>query len=320
MRTIFKNENRQREFLTKGYTKIRLLSEDQVRNLLDARMRLCPDDNLQNNTGFFACPQYFTANDPDIGIKRKTNDLFRDILLPKIDEHLFEYKMTMGQFAIKVPGSGYLHPHQNFQSVADLNDTATTVFCPLVDTDEVNGSFHLVEGSHKISQHIFAPSTFGIGDSLRESIEEKYSIAVPLKAGESLFFDDTLIHWSPPNNSKVTRPATVTNLIPRDAVQTVFYVDPDNPKYFEIFEIDSAFYVDHPQEIVRKRPSFLNKIGFVENRNRRLNETEFEKLLANGEKTRNEIYFPNSQKTKLQKLVTGIRKQFSNRFRSSNPY
>jgi len=39
----------------------------------------------------------------------------------------------------------------------DLNDTSITVWCPLVDADERNGSLHVVEGSHKIVPDVSGP-------------------------------------------------------------------------------------------------------------------------------------------------------------------
>jgi hypothetical protein len=116
-----------------------------------------------------------------------------------------------------------------------------------------------------------------------------------LKAGESLIFDDSLIHWSAQNSSDRPRYAIQILCIPSDCTPVFFYFDANAPeKGFELFEVDSNYFIEHTIMDFVQRPTDAKRLGFIRNRNRLLSEHEFAEKLKNGDEIRRRIYFPNA--------------------------
>lgn len=307
MKKIFLSDQYQEDFKEKGYVRVPLLSDNEVNYLLEEIKKLKPDDDFNpDGNGDIPSTLHFSILDSNIEYKRKVQNLVREMLMPHINRVILEYRMLFGQLAIKPPGSGFLYPHQNYQHVKDINETCIAVYCPLVDTNETNGAFHLVEGSHKIFPNVFAPTVPPYCLNFIGEVMTKYSKPIYLKAGESLFFDDTLLHWSPTNNSAKDRPAVVVQCIPDKCSGTMFYFDKNMAeKGFEVFEVDTDFFVEHTPRDILNRPTFLKSLGFVDNKNRLLTEGEFVELLEKANKIRKKDYSPENNKSFFNVLKEG---------------
>ena len=113
----------------------------------------------------------------------------------------------------KVPGvsAGAVPWHQDKSYWPDANaNPVITVWIPLVDSTLENGCLHIIPGTHKkrVAAHDRDTYTgtgyFEIAPALIEK-RKKEILALPMRAGSAVLFNDRLIHASTPNRSDHVR-------------------------------------------------------------------------------------------------------------------
>ena len=113
----------------------------------------------------------------------------------------------------KVPNvaAGAVPWHQDKSYWPDANaNPVITVWIPLVDSTLENGCLHLIPRTHKKRSIRHGAETYsgtGYLEILPEEVEKRKAeiIALPMKAGSAVLFNDRLIHSSTPNNSRGVR-------------------------------------------------------------------------------------------------------------------
>jgi ectoine hydroxylase-related dioxygenase (phytanoyl-CoA dioxygenase family) len=113
----------------------------------------------------------------------------------------------------KVPkvAAGAVPWHQDKSYWPDANSNPViTVWIPFVDSTHENGCLHLIAGTHKkrmIEHHAESYSGTSYTEVSLDYVErrKKEIIALPMKAGSAVLFNDRLIHSSTPNNSDHVR-------------------------------------------------------------------------------------------------------------------
>lgn len=309
MRNILFGENGQKELELRGYTKGPLLSEEHKAYLLRELQVLAHGDNFASDeSGTYGFTFHCTFLDTNVDYKRRAQHLIREVFSSYVERSLDGYEILTGNFFIKAPGTGQLMVHRNFSFLEDINDTTVTLWCPLVDVDESNGTIQVVEGSHNVVRQITTPTVAPFFQHFENEIIGKYSKPILLKAGEGLIFDDNVLHGSAKNNSNAPRYVVQMVCVPKDRQCVVYYLDhtaKDNR--FELFAINSDFFIDNTLTDLLTRPKHLQSLGFVENKNRMLSEKQFVALLKRG----NEVKSDNKQARKQSKRLS-----FLNRIRS----
>lgn len=109
---------------------------------------------------------------------------------------LFEDKLNL-----KLPGGSSYPWHQDWVCCWQAHtDQLVTCFIYLEDADETNGCLQVIPGSHIGKPRCsFKPgSRFEIDPS---NVDQSKVVPVPLKAGEMIFFDPYLLHYSDRNHS-----------------------------------------------------------------------------------------------------------------------
>jgi phytanoyl-CoA hydroxylase len=115
----------------------------------------------------------------------------------------------------KVPkvAAGAVPWHQDKSYWPDANaNPVITVWIPFVDATLENGCLHIIPGTHKsrVMRH-HADTYTGTGfeeiddDMLARASKKAPVVALPVKAGTAILFNDRLIHSSTPNNSDHVR-------------------------------------------------------------------------------------------------------------------
>ena len=113
----------------------------------------------------------------------------------------------------KVPcvAAGAVPWHQDKSYWPDANaNPVITVWIPLVDSTHENGCLHIIPGTHKKRAIAHGHESYSGTSYLElpsEYIEQRRReiIALPMKAGSAVLFNDRLIHSSTPNNSQGVR-------------------------------------------------------------------------------------------------------------------
>jgi ectoine hydroxylase-related dioxygenase (phytanoyl-CoA dioxygenase family) len=116
------------------------------------------------------------------------------------DVELFEDKLNL-----KLPGGSAYPWHQDWVCCWRAHtDELITCFIYLEDADESNGCLQVVPGSHlgKPRCDFKAGGRFEVDPSY---INHEQVVPVPLRAGEMIFFDPYLLHFSDRNTSNTPR-------------------------------------------------------------------------------------------------------------------
>ncbi|RCJ32535.1 hypothetical protein A6769_27780 [Nostoc punctiforme NIES-2108] len=280
MRNVLIKAENQGEFEAKGYSTMPMLSSQEV-NLVLAELQLMkPDDNFNPESSSEQSSYHLTDFDGNIDYKIKAKKLISSILEPHLKKIFDNYKIITTNFIIKPPGKGKFPVHQDWTFVLDTkNYTSLTLWCPLIDTNEENGTLKVVEGSHKIVLDIVTSTVDFYCKKIENAIVEKYGKPICLKAGECLLFDHSLLHFSDDNHSTQPRYVMQAILVPSEIEPVFYYFDVNKPEEgFEVFQTEPDFFIF--QDFL-KRPSNLKSLGFIKNQNKLLTEEEFIEKMKN---------------------------------------
>ena len=117
---------------------------------------------------------------------------------------LFEDKLNL-----KLPGGSSYPWHQDWNCCWRAHtDELITCFIYLDDADMTNGCLHVVPGSH-LDKKIYPFKAGGRFEVDPDSFDHTNIVPAPLKAGEMIFFDPYLPHYSDLNHSNSPRRAII---------------------------------------------------------------------------------------------------------------
>lgn len=293
MRQVLHDPDLQRELLEVGYVKVQLLDAAQIAALASELDLLRPDDGFapDGRTGHNRSTYHCTFLDANVEYKRKAQELITAVFQPRIDEVVVDYRILTGNFYVKMPGTGRFQIHQNWPTTEDLSVTTLTVWCPLQDCDEINGTLRVVPRSHKLLPDVATPQRAPFFAEFEDELIERHLVPISVKAGEALIFDDSLLHWSSENLSDLPRRAVQIETLPAEVTPVLYHLDETAPvPRWDIYEVDWSFFVDHSIDQVMTRPETLNRISTGAFRNRSVTIDEFEALLAQGAEIRSQVY------------------------------
>lgn len=297
-RQVFKDKQLQSEFQEKGFVKMPLLSQVEVASIFEFIKTLQPDDGFKPTEEQISRKSTYHTSflDTSVSYKRQLHNYLSAFFKPYTDKVLCDFDILSINFHLKQPGYGELPIHQNW-TTAPIEDTTVTAWCPLVDVSEINGGIHLVEGSHKIVPDIASLHAPAFFRPFEKELIQNYLKPVPMSAGELLVFDDSLIHWSPQNNSDKPRIAIQIIMVPKDVTPRYYHFD-RKTNTFESFAINSKFLITHTAKDLIERPQGLHSLGFSKSVNREISLEEFKLKMKQGAKTRQRIY--NSRKVQSE--------------------
>src|SRR5947209_3319676 len=117
---------------------------------------------------------------------------------------LFEDKLNL-----KLPGGSPYPWHQDWSCCWRAHtDALITCFIYLDDADETNGCLQVVRGSHQ-GRRIYPFKGGGHFEVEPACIEQDKIVPVPLRAGDMIYFDSYLLHYSDLNRSRAPRRAII---------------------------------------------------------------------------------------------------------------
>ena len=105
-----------------------------------------------------------------------------------------------------------------------------------------------------------------IYDEVYKSIPELMT-PIYLKAGEAIFFDQSILHYSPPNLSENKRIVTNIYFSHKDVrFRTAYYPKEKHPSKIELFEQDESFMTDFEQfgQNIFDRPKIGKSLGLFD--------------------------------------------------------
>lgn len=237
MRNIFKNAALQEQFNQKGFVVLPILEQDEVEKLRNYYNNQEFDNKIE--AGF-----HISLDNQNEDLVKEVGSKIKEVMVPKTAEFLDDCKIFTASYVIKEPGlQNIVPPHQDWTFVDESEFCSATVWTALVDVTEENGALGVIPGSHKIFDHKRSSPSPQSKSPLADHIFTLFPFTeiVELKAGESLIFDNRLIHASPPNLSDQTRIAVGIGITQREA-ELKHYFQNRTSGILEEYTVDENFY------------------------------------------------------------------------------
>lgn len=247
MQRIFSDNELQDSFEEMGYVIVDFYTEEQMILLRDLYKSLHPQDEI----GFF--PSTFSQ---DKNYRQQADNKIREIASKRMQELFVNYQEVCGSFIVKSPDpeSG-MCVHQDMSLVDESKFTGINIWSPLTDLTVQNGTIFILPKSHR-----FFPTYRGssIPEFFSPVMEEIIDFLEPvfISAGKAVIFDQSIIHFSPPNFSNQTRIVTNIFITNDNAVFKTYFWDKQKSDSIEEFSQNRTFMTDFEQfgKNIHQRP------------------------------------------------------------------
>lgn len=263
MENMLRDPALNRHLSEKGYIRQQLLSDQEISSLMELVHKYYPEEVFLSNGQDTDHARITTSYRHDgVNVREHISNVIRDILTPRIQQLFSDYRIIACGLFVKAPKGGWLDLHYHPTVVEDPCHWVIDIWCPLQDTDLINGTLCVVPGSHRIFPWVidFSPKQPPFYQGYAEEIRKHYSVPLPAKAGEAVMFEDSLLHWSPQNMGDTPRYAIHCTCIPQTATTVYVYTDPDEPGSIEMYEVNDRFFIDRPNPMSRQDLTLLKVI------------------------------------------------------------
>jgi len=296
MRPVFKDPALQSTFDQLGYAPVPgFLSPEEVEALKKAYFDTLPkrggsmlSEETDHKTDA-AITYDFTFIDRNPEYKKLVFKLITERFQPLYDEVLDNYKPIIANFIRKEQDAGEVPLHQNWAFVDERKFTSVSIWVPLIDSNEANGTLQMVDGSHKRFGEIRGPLVPWELEGIKKEIIDNCLTPMNVKAGDAVVLDDSVVHYSNINQTNGLRLTIQLILIPAETESIHYYLDPEGDgKEVTVFEVDHEFYMHfHPWlkpegKVLGTRPfaaSKLDRSGF----DRGMKAPQFDREPAKGQ-------------------------------------
>lgn len=254
---IFKSEEHQKLFDKQGFIVLPFVGEEEVRQLDRLFDELHP--NL-NQSGFFS-----GSYSSDIDYKKKASDEIVKVFSSAYERLFTDYTPFGAAFLYKVPGANSeLAAHQDWTIVDEQNNVALNCWVPLCDVTIENGPIMIMPGSHYDNFNVIRAPTLPFFFSGDDEMVVKELIPMEVKAGTAVILNQSVIHYSPQNNSNKIRKAITAGIKSANAQMYFHYKVPEKDE-LEVFEMDDDFLISFKDFVndIGKRPYLGKSIGFI---------------------------------------------------------
>lgn len=172
-----------------------------------------------------------------------------NFLKPKLDAAVLglldDCRSVYSYFLVKNPSEvTKVAIHQDWSLVDEKKYWGISMWIPLIDTGLENGCFCVMPYSHKIFNNTRGTNIGMPYADNGDVLEAEMMLQLPLKAGDAVFFDHRLVHFSPPNRTQQTRVAVGHVLVSKEA--------PLRHYYKKNKDSDSIFVQDAPDDLLLK--------------------------------------------------------------------
>lgn len=221
----FLNSADQAEFESKGYLVRRLFDADTAA-MLKAEFETClaVQDTTPNQES-----NYVSAIDFDRDHAEALRDRIMMAWLEPLKQNLSGFRQVDAGVILKKSGDGPVKLHQHSAFTEKPFSPVMFVWCPLADCNEDDGCLQLIPGSHRLVRHVNTGSGgYVVDPEIIAKIVRAHGVALPLKAGEAVFFENSLLHGSFPNNSGRPRLAIGGFMIGEDENLAYYHAHDDH--------------------------------------------------------------------------------------------
>ncbi len=239
MKPLFANPEDQAFFEENGYLRTKFLNDDDVKDLVDYYSQL--DNNHVGEYGF-----HVSMDNRDYDFVKGVIDKLEAVVFSKAKSIFAPCQMFTASYVVKEPRmNSFVPPHQDWSFTDDKEFNSVTVWTALMDTDINNGAMAVLPGSHKwFTGPRASPSPGYITPFQAYGMDLfPYMKLIPMKAGETLIFENKTLHASPPNNSNAPRIGVGIGVSQAEAPLLHYYVIPGSePQVLQSYHVDREFF------------------------------------------------------------------------------
>jgi ectoine hydroxylase-related dioxygenase (phytanoyl-CoA dioxygenase family) len=229
--SIFKDPKIQSKFEEEGYVVIDFISEAEV-NIIAKKFY---DTHAEIPSGFFA-----TAYNPNDDVKKTIFDHTDNVFENALNSVFHDYKKLGSTFLCKAPGEdSKVRVHQDWYVVDEEKYYSATIWVPMHDTTEENGTLRVLPGSHLYFDAYRSPN-IPVPYRGNEQLIWDSMISVPLKTGQAFVLNHAVIHASAPNLTNKERLVVAYGVIPKEA-DLMFYHQNENGRVEKMVVPDDFF-------------------------------------------------------------------------------
>lgn len=254
---VFKDIKLHEQLEENGFVVIPFYTQKDIEQLEDFYI----EHTKINNTGFQPTT-YFNS----LAYRLNASNFIKKIAEPHIERYLHQYKTYMGSFIVKHNDkNSELGVHQDMSLVNESKFMSMNIWSPLCDTTKKNGALYLIPKSHRIFPTYRNATIKNIYDKHCHTIK-KYMQPVNMNAGDAIIFDNSILHFSPINQSDKIRIATNVFITHQEAKITISYHDKAKNK-IELFEQEDDFFTSYTQfsnDSNQLRPKIGKSVGYVD--------------------------------------------------------
>ena len=256
MRRIFLDNKLESDISAHGYTVIK----NFVPSAISDKLKAVYDQYGQDDARAFTISNWSTNE----VYRREAYIAITDLLLPRSNEFLDNYRPAMAVYTAKRPGENSdMLLHQDWSLVDESKYRSLSVWVALCDMDTINGNLQVADKSH-----IYAGMPRGMNvhvpfEDIRGELQKRYMDDVPLSKGDAIIFDHRLIHCSPINQSDKIRLAAVMAMIPQESELIHYYYDPGKENELEMLEMEQEDFLMLNFFDVSGKPKHVKSLGFI---------------------------------------------------------
>lgn len=282
-RRVLNDEQLEREFQEQGYVQIPFISPEEVEFLTKKFFELLPESGGNITVADLEIPSHeisydFTFIDKNIKFKQAVYDVITERFRPYVEKWLADYRPIIANYIRKKTDTGEVPLHQNWAFVDERKCTSVSIWCPLVDSNEENGTLQIVPRSHKrfgVSRGPMVPWEL---DEIKEEIIANSLVPMNLKAGNAVILDDSVVHYSAINKTDRLRLAIQLILIPSEEKSIHYHMNPAvSMSTIDTLEVDTDFYM---QFNPWKQPDGAKRLGTIPFAERPITFEEFNRRIA----------------------------------------
>lgn len=278
LRKTFLDPELEAQFQKDGYVIVPFISEEEVEVLKQAFFDSLPMSGgniLAGETGvdMEEITYDFTFIDKNPAFKKKVFDIIAERFQPHADRILDQYRPIIANYIRKKETGGEVPLHQNWAFIDETKATSVSIWCPLVDSNEENGTLQLVPGSHKRYGRYRGPMVPWELEGIKHEIIDNYLVPANIKAGQAVVLDDSIVHYSAINKTQGLRLAIQLIMLPREMPSIHYHLDHhQSPKQVDVLEVDHNFFMEFNPW---KKPENVKRIGTIPFTPSSLTEKEF---------------------------------------------
>jgi hypothetical protein len=254
---IFKKDDHQMLFEKQGFIILPFITEPEIKELEQLFDDLHP---TLKEGGFFS-----GSYSSDFEYKKKASDAIVKVFDRAYQELFTSYTPFGAAFLYKVPGqNSELAAHQDWTIVDESKHVALNCWVPLCDVTKENGALSILPGSQYDNFNVVRSPTLPFFFSGNDDTVKKELVSMEVKAGTAVILNQSVIHYSPPNQSDTIRKA-ITAGIKSEGAQMYFHYKVPEKDELEVFEMDDDFLISFKDfgNDIGKRPYLGKSIGFI---------------------------------------------------------